>query len=276
MRETTGEVAASLIATVDAALLRALGEVAGIRKPTLSPVAYGEVQLTVGCSDESSACLTAITHIAEADAIVIRQLSAEPDNMVVLRILYFDEAGGASDVRAAASADRVLDLEQALPELVRTLFEIPTAPEPAAAVAAPAEPAASPTTPSARTTTDGAPSISPLTWISMATGVAAIGTGIVLWRTADADFDELTNTRVQTRAQADDANRKFSSIETRTTLTNVLIPVGAAVLSAGAVLLAIDLSSSDSAAEASHASVQLVPLRSGAALSVNGRFGGAL
>ena len=141
MRETGGQIAASVTEAVDAALLRALGEVAGIRKPTLSPVDYGEVQLTVGCSDESSECLAAITHIAEADAIVVRHLIVEPDGAVALRILYFDEAGGPTQVRAAALADHVQELAQAVPDLVRKLFEIP---EPAAQSPVVAAPAASP------------------------------------------------------------------------------------------------------------------------------------
>ena len=56
----------------------------------------------------------------------------------------------------------------------------------------------------------------------------------------------------------------------------MLIPAGAIVLGAGAVLLAIDLSSDDSGAEATHASVQMIPLPSGGAVTVHGRFGGAL
>src|SRR5436190_6440977 len=48
MRETGDEVSASVAESVDTALVRALAEVAGISRPSLSPVDYGEVQLTVG------------------------------------------------------------------------------------------------------------------------------------------------------------------------------------------------------------------------------------
>jgi hypothetical protein len=281
MRESSGQIAPNVIESVDAALLRALGEVAGIRKPTLSPVAYGEVQLTVGCSDESNACLAAITHIAEADAVVVRHLSVEPDGTVALRILYFDEAGGPAHVRAAVLADHVQELAQAVPDLVRRLFEIPEPPPQgvSAAIAAgagmspPVAIAASVSTPA---TTDRGTPISTLTWVALGAGVATLGTGIVLGITAQSDYDDLNNTPVHTPSEADDANEQFSSITTRGTLANVLIPAGAVVLGAGAVLMGIDLLAHDSDAEATQARVQLIPLPSGGAVSVRGRFGGAL
>jgi hypothetical protein len=279
MRETQGQIAAGVTEAVDAALLRALGEVAGIRKPTLSPVDYGEVQLTVGCSDESNECLAAIMHVAEADAIIVRHLIAEPDGALALRILYFDEAGGPTQVQVAVLADHAQELARAVPDVVRKLFEIP---EPAAQSPVAAAPAASPPAASsasvsaAATTTDRGASISALTWVALAAGVATLGTGAVLGLTANSDYDRFKRTPVYTRAQAQDANRQFSSIQTRGTLANVLMPAGAVVLGAGAVLLWTDLSSADSGAEATHASVQVIPLLSGGAVTVHGRFGGAL
>jgi hypothetical protein len=278
MRETRGQIAASVTDAVDAALLRALGEVAGIRKPTLSPVDYGEVQLTVGCSDESNECLAAITRIAEADAIVVRHLIADPQGAVALRILYFDEAGGPAQVQAAVLADHTQELAQAVPDLVRKLFEIPEpAPQsPVAAAPVGAPPAASSASVSAAAaTTHRGASISALTWVVLAAGAATLGTGAVLGLTANSDYERFQNMHVSTQAEAQDANRKFSSIETRATVATVLIPAGAVVLGLGALLLGIDLSSNDSSAQA-HASVQMIPLRSGGAVTVQGRFGGAL
>lgn len=282
MRETGGQIAAGVAEAVDAELLRALGEVAGIRKPTLSPVGYGEVQLTVGCSDESSECLAAITHIAEADAIVVRHLFVDADHTVALRILYFDEAGGPTQVQIAVLAGHEQDLAPAVPNLVRKLFEISEpaaqgAPSPVVVAPAPAPLEASPATASTSTQpTDGGPSISTLTWVALAVGAATVGTGVVLGVTANSDYSKFKNRPVATDEQADDANKKFSSIATRGTLANVLIPAGAIMLGAGAVLLAIDLSSNDSDAQATHARLQMIPLPSGGAVTVHGRFGGAL
>lgn len=274
MRETSGQIPASATEAVDAALLRALGEVAGIRKPTLSPVDYGEVQLTVGCSDESKECLAAITRIAEADAIVVRHLSVEPDGTLALRILYFDEAGGSTHVQTGVSADQAQQLAQAVPDMVRKLFQLP---EPAApsAVAPPPGPAASPdaSTPSASTSTtsaatsDGGASISTLTWVALAAGAATLGTGVVLGITADSDYDEWKGMRVRTRAEARDADQQFSSIATRGTLANVMIPAGAVLLGAGAVLLGLDLDLFSS---------EVTQASSGGAVAVRGRFGGPL
>jgi hypothetical protein len=281
MRETGGQISAGVTESVDAALLRALGEVAGIRKPTLSPVDYGVVQLTVGCSDESSECLAAITHIAEADAIVVRHLSVEPDQTVALRILYFDEAGGSTQVQIAVLVGREQELAQAVPNLVRKLFEIPeqAAPSPVAAAhaqaSAPALQAASSANDSAPEPADRGTSISTVTWVTLAAGVVTLGAGVGLGLTAESDYDHFKRTPVATPAQAEEANRRFSSIRTRGTLANVLIPVGAAVVGAGAVLLGFDLLSDDSEADAVHARAQMIPLPSGGAITVHGRFGGA-
>jgi hypothetical protein len=266
MRETSEQVAASVTEAVDAALLRALGEVAGISKPTLSPVDYGEVQLTVGCSDESSECLAAITRIAEVDAIVVRDLSVAPDGTLALRILYFDEAGGSTHVQIGAPADQAQRLPQAVPDLVRELFQLPEPAAPSAvapAAAAPSPVASSPSGPAAATSDRGA-SISALTWIALGAGVATLGTGVVLGITAGSDYDQWKGTRVRTRAEAEDASQQFSSIGTRGTLANVMIPVGAVLLGAGAVLLGLDLSS------------EVTPTPSGGTVAVRGRFGGPL
>lgn len=266
MRETRGQIAASVTEAVDAALLRALGEVAGIQKPTLSPVDYGEVQLTVGCSDESKECLSAITRIAEVDAIVVRELSVAPDGTLALRILYFDEAGGSTHVQTAAPAADAQQLPQAVPDLVRTLFQIPepAAPSAAAPAAAAPSPGASSSSGPEAATRDGGASVSALTWIALAAGAATLGTGVVLGVTAESDYDRWKSMRVRTRAEAQDANQEFSSIGTRGTLANVMIPAGAVLLAAGAVLLGLDLT----------AEVTQAP--SGGAVAVRGRFGGPL
>jgi hypothetical protein len=280
MRDTQGDISSAVIASVDAAVVRALGEVAGIRKPSFSPVDYREVQLTVGCNDDSSYCLTAVTHVAEADAIVVRHLLVDPHGAVVLRLLYFDEAGGPTQVQAAVLAEHALELAQAVPDLVRELFEIPEAAThsvtPAALPPSPPPDAAGSDARVSAGINDRGASISALTWIALGVGASALAVGVVLAVTANADYDDLRSTRVRTLAQAQDAHRTFSSIETRATLANVLIPAGAVVLGAGAVLLGIDLLSDESSAEAPGTSVQLIPLPSGGVLAVHGRFGGAL
>src|SRR5262249_14494248 len=111
--------------------------------------------------------------------------------------------------------------------------------------------------------------------VALAAGAATLGSGIVLGLTAKSEYDQFRSTRVSTRAQAEDANQRLSSIQTRGTLGNVMIPAGAVVLAAAAVLLGIDLSANDSGAEKAHARVQLIPLPSGGALSLRGSFGGA-
>jgi hypothetical protein len=284
MRETGDEISASVAESVDTALVRALAEVAGISRPSLSPVDYGEVQLTVGCSDESAECLAAMEHVAEANAIVVRHLLMDRHGVVLLRLLYFDESGGPAQVQIAALAERAEELSRAVPQLVRQLFEIPAPVEQSAAAAAPAPApapasppsAAAPTPASSDASAQPGASIGALTWLALGVGAATLAAGIVLAVSANADYDALLSTRVHTRGQARDADRTVSSIETRASLGNVLIPAGAVVLAAGAVLLGLDLSAGESDATEPAASVQLIPRRSGAVLALQGTFGGAL
>src|ERR1700741_2766630 len=51
LRTPQGEPGAAAEA-IDGALLRDLSALAGIDRPTVSPIDYAEIQLTVGCSDE--------------------------------------------------------------------------------------------------------------------------------------------------------------------------------------------------------------------------------
>ena len=259
MRETSGQIAANVIEAVDTALLRALGEVAGIRKPTLSPVDYGEVQLTVGCSDESNECLSAITHIAEADAVVVRHLIVEPDGAVALRVLYFDEAGGPAQVQVAVLADHVQELAQAVPDLVRRLFEIP---EPAAqgarrcsspgsAAPAAAPPAAS-TAASDRQRRDD---------LGAHVGRARRRRSDTRHRHRVRGHGKLRlrgfrNTRVQTPSEAQNAEPGVLVIEDTRQAGKRADPGRRHRARCGRAAARIDLSSDDASAEATHASVR--------------------
>src|SRR5205085_674343 len=137
----------------------------------------------------------------------------------------FDEATGPTQVQIAVLAGHEQDLAQAVPNLVRKLFEIPEPAPPSAHVAAPPAPppdASSTSAAPASAPSDGGGSISALTWLTLVAGVATVGTGVALGISANSDYDRFKSMRVQTRAQAENASRKFSSIETRGTLANVL------------------------------------------------------
>src|SRR4051812_31628517 len=55
LRSTQGA-AGAMSDAIDGALLRDLAALAGIENPTVAPIDYAEIQLTVGCSDEGRAC----------------------------------------------------------------------------------------------------------------------------------------------------------------------------------------------------------------------------
>ena len=272
LHDTGPKLAPGLVAALDAALAQALDEIAGIRNPFVSPVGYGDVQLSVGCSDESAQCLTAIAQTAEVDAVIVRRLAVDETGTVRLRLLYFEESSHAppSHAELAASAAEAEQLSQAIPDLVRRLLGIEAGSTSWRASSAGASSASAQTNPQ-----DEAAGVTPWAWVSLAGGGALLASGIVLALSADADYDALQETHLSTPEDVDRAHRDFDSIETRATWSKVLIPAGVVALGAGATLLAIDLAASDSAEERSRARLSLAPLADGALLRVHGSLDGA-
>jgi hypothetical protein len=271
MRDTSDGVPSDLAATLDAELLKALAEVAAIRSPFVSPVNYSEIQLTVGCSDESVSCLTAIAQTAEAPAIIVRQLVADESGIVRVRLLYFAQSPGGppSQAEISASHDHQARLTDGIAAAVRRLFAVAESPgrvddtsprsiDPHAALAA----------------SHGEPTLTPLTWITLGAGAALLVPGIVLGLSADADYDEFRRTPVSTRADADRARRDFSSIETRATWSSVLIPAGALALGVGGVLLGIDLAADDGREQSGQTQLFVAPLGRGGVLGLRGSLDG--
>lgn len=281
MVETRGEVPAALAERCDEALVRALAEVANIHDPSLSAVAYGEVQLAVGCADSSPQCLARIARVAEVDALVIRTLSFDGSGVVVLQLLYFEEAASAPPVQVqmATTHDRTFELQAAMPRLVRRLLGI-AEPDSSPALSTspatvpPAEPSPSRGADPRAASHEAGGTVSLLTWVTLAVGAAGLATGVGQWISAHADYVALERERVHTAADADRIHREFADIESRTLLANVAAPVGAVALGIGLTLLVFDLSE-DGGPEAARARVQVSPVSGGAMLSVRGAFDGA-
>ncbi len=279
LRSNGTGVSTELAEAVDAALAAQLADIAGIERPTISPVDYAEIQLTVGCQDQSRACLETIAQTAQVEAIVVRRLTVEPNAGTSLELIYFDaRAGEPKTVRANARANASAELSAAMPGLLRELFELSskpapasdsaTAPVPTAPVAAPQPQRSQPLPPPAA---DGG--IGALTWVVLGTGVAALGSGVVLGALGKHDFAAYKSAPVRTRADADRANAEFDAAHTKGTLANVLMPVGAVALAVGATLLVLDVSSKpddgDRAANA-HARLSVTPLFGGGVLTLSG------
>jgi hypothetical protein len=268
MQDTSAGVPEELVRPVDAALSNAVAEVAAIREPFFSPVAYGEVQLTVGCSDESVACMAAIAETAQADAVLVRQLAADDHEAVRLRLLYFRRSDGQPPVHAevSASRDHQAQLIDAVSDLVRGVLGLVQARMAQTAMRSASDRAV-------RGRPHGRPTPTPLTWILLGAGTAVLAPGVALALSADADYDDYRRTEIDTREDVARARSDFDSIETRATWANVLIPAGALTLGVGVALLAIDLSGPAPSDQRDQTRLFVVPSESGAVVAVRGTVG---
>jgi hypothetical protein len=269
LRATQGE-AGELANAVDGALLRDLGVLAGIENPTVSPIDYAEIQLTVGCSDEGRECLAAIAQMVQVDAVVVRHLVVEAGKSTLTLVHYdataSDEPAHAEQIAEGPDASQAL--VAAVPTLVRRLFGIP---EPV--VAAPAPEVAPGPTPASTSATaqpkDSGARIAPWTWAALGVGAAVLATGIVFGLSAESSYDAFKHTKIDSLDATKHADSKLSDANSKGTLATVLIPSGAAVLALGATLLVLDLNAGERAPQ-----VSLAPLPGGAFVSVRARAGG--
>ncbi|MFI5307184.1 MAG: hypothetical protein ACHQ53_07530 [Polyangiales bacterium] len=267
LRTTQGEGGATADA-VDAALLRDLAELAGIEKPTVSPIDYAEIQLTVGCSDEGKACLSSIAQMVQVDGVVVRRLTVEQGRMT-LTLLHFDATATDEPAHAEETfegADAGKAAVAAVPSLVRRLFGIP---EPVVAAAVPAPASALVATspgPTSATTDRAGGGVGALSVVTLAAGAGILTGGLVVGASAKSSFDEFKAIKVVTEDDARRANSKFDAVKSKALAANVLMPSGAAVLALGAALLVLDLTRGGP----HDTEVSLLSLRGGAMLTLRG------
>jgi len=232
---------------VDRSLLRQLEAVAGIREPTISPMEYSDVQLTVGCSDRTRRCLGLVAGTIGVDAVLVRTLRVSNAGALDLALLYYDATSDDEPLRVQGTlrtSDRAVD--GVVGSLVRRTFGIPEAvsiePRPPGSRGH-AEPAEEPA-PRDATATVRLP-----TWIVLGAGAAlALGAG-ALELLAARDFDDYSAIQVETRADADRALDLFDRASTQRDVA-VVLGVGAGLaLGAGVVLLILDVSRDDAPRE---------------------------
>ena len=263
---------------VDAALLRDLSAIAGIESPVVSPVDYAEIQLGVGCTDESRDCLLAITRAVRVDALVLRRLRFDAAGNGQLELTYFEAASNDAPKTVDTKADAAqleTDLVAAVPSLVRRLFGIAEIAQPAAAPAPAAPVTLKISTAEPAPVPGDEPSVSAATWIALGAGAAAVTAGIVVGWTAQQDFDDWKVMPVGSRSEADDARAAFDGIRSRAIAADVLLSVGAIGLGLGATLLVLDLGR-DAERDGGHARVAVTPAPGGAIMRVEGTLQDAL
>jgi hypothetical protein len=267
IQDTGADVPVGAVEAIDVQLLGALRKRVPGRQVYVSPVGYLEVQLAVGCGDETPACLTEIARTAQANALVIRRLEAHGRGGLRVRLVYFDQTLGRAPAHAevaTAHDDRPEQLEPALSSAVNRLLDvraIPVAPEPSAHSAAPVNTAADSQTHA---------TVAPVTWLVLGTGAALTAAGIALGISANTDYAEFRRSEIDTPAQADRAHRDFGSIETRGTWSTVLIPTGVLALGIGGVLLGMDLAAGDGSTDSRPARAFVAPLHGGGVFGVQG------
>jgi hypothetical protein len=278
----TSEPMQAMADAVDAALLRDLSAVAGLESPVVSPVDYADIQLGVGCSDESRNCLLAITRAVRADALVLRRLGVDAQGNGQLELVYFQAASSDAPTTvaiSAAPAHMESELVAAVPSLVRQLFGIAEVARPAAPVAVQAEtsdPALRPTTAGNSAHAAGEErGVSAGTWIALGAGAAVLTAGILVGWTAQQDFRDWKERPLETRDQADDARAAFDDLRTRAIAADVLMPVGAVGIGLGITLLVLDLGR-EGEREGERATLAVTPAPGGAMLRVQGSLQEAL
>lgn len=300
VRSTGDAVPPSLATEVDEALVRELASLVDIHDPIVAPTSYESVQLALGCESESRECLASIAQTLQTDAVLVRSLHVDSAGLTTLDLSYF-ETSQQQEARAQATAPAgaTTPVTAEMPRLVRRLFGVS---DPRATNAGASEPRAEPTapkpalTPEARSSTSRASADAPVqdeqhegsahggselrtwAWVTTITGAVVLGTGAVIGLTAQGSWGDLEKTQPQTTSDARKIHDDFDSVETRATLANVLMPVGAAALATGIVLLIVDMTGESRGTEqaAGHATEQgsthlsLAPARGGGMIVVSG------
>jgi hypothetical protein len=244
---------------LDSVLHAALEEL-GVVNITAQPgMDLGAVQLALDCVAESAQCLQAVAAQSGVQMLIapkVQRTAAE----LIFSLLRFDTRDGQMRRVLRRQRGHVLNAAtlDALPGMLRELFELAAKSE--AVVAAPVPPVAAPL-PSAATApvASVAPPlpdapidlesrsrplpVAPL--ILAGAGVLVVGGGIVaglMMQQTQADYDKLRPSTTSEMDLVDSAVQKRRSGETLATLANVLFVLGGATVAAGGIWLAVELS----------------------------------
>jgi hypothetical protein len=239
---TAGESGTALDSVIHAAL-EDLKVVKIVAAPGMD---LGAIQLAIDCVSETTHCLKAVAAKSRAKILIAPTLQRTPSELV-LSVLRFDVSDGGDMRRVLRrQAGRTVgpELLDAIPDMLRELFNLPKA-EPEVAETAPS--AAEAPAPDLATMPDyptesRAPSlVGPL--ILGGAGVAALGVGLAMgiaMKDQQSEFDRLS-ARVETEAQARAAVDARETGETQALAANLLFVVGGAAIAAAGIWLAVEL-----------------------------------
>ena len=235
---------------LDSVIQGSLEELAVVDITSRPGMDLGAVQLAVDCVAETTHCLNAVATQNGVEMLIAPTLQRTPGELV-LSILRFD-ARGAGKMRRVVrrQSGHVLgsDLLDAVPNMLRELFELPPKKE-TTATAAPGEAAAAQEAPAPDhpTTTLPYDQEEPPSWkvpagpiVLASVGVLAIGGGAIagaLMKNKEQQYERLA---VDTPADAQTAIDTRSTGKTQAIVANVLFGVGAAAVIGGGIWLLVD------------------------------------
>jgi hypothetical protein len=241
---TGGESGTALDSVIHAAL-EDLNVVKIVAAPGMD---LGAVQLAIDCVSETTRCLKAVAAKSRAKILIAPTLQRTPSELV-LSVLRFDVSDGGDMRRVLRrQTGRTVgpELLDAIPDMLRELFNLPKLERPAVAEAAPtASEAPAPdiaSMPDYPTESHRPSLVGPL--ILGGAGVAALGVGLVMgvvMKDQQSEYESLS-ARVETEAQARAAVDARSTGQTQALAANMLFVVGGAALAAAGIWLAIELS----------------------------------
>jgi hypothetical protein len=257
-------------AALDPVIQTALEELEVVNIVSRPGMDLGAVQLVIDCVAETPECLRAVTTQQSADVLIAPSL-ARTSGELVLSFLRFD-ARGQGEMKRVTHRQQGQTLTSAtldaVPDLLRELFELPPKPKAPALAAAPTtisetslEPL--PEAPMEPPAANGGAPVGPI--LLGVGGALVIGAAAVLGATVNSardDYDHLTMSSDKRSEDIDEAEAKRDSAKTRAVVTNVLWGVGGAALLGAGIWLAVELATRPDRAyvEDNRTSAKLSPL----------------
>jgi hypothetical protein len=182
-----------------------------------------DLQLAVGCMGETAACLRAVAEQVGVDALILSHLDRAGDGLM-LTITHFDARQGkrSSVVRRDRGPGAANRLVGGVDAQLRELFKLPppVAREDGAGL-------------------EGDRGRSPLPFVVLGTGVAALAAGGVLGFVSRRTHDDYASTEVRTVADAEHAQSLLARSERQARAAHALFGVGGGLVLTGVVLLVV-------------------------------------
>jgi hypothetical protein len=182
-----------------------------------------QLQIALGCMGETASCLAAVASEVGAQIVLVPSLDHAGEELVAT-VLLFDARDQAQRraVRSARGATAEADVFEQTDGLLRELFGVPATEQ--VVVEGPTD---HPPSPAARA------GISPLPFVVIGVGVAAIVAGAVVGAISQSDQSAYRDTVVSSPADVDTALSIYSRADTEATVANVLFIAGGVVAAGG-------------------------------------------